>query len=123
MGKKSRLKKERQGGAAPDAPSATQQVDRFLRAINAPGTVVDPAEFWDWLDSRNGADSAHLSDVLDGMVEDTKWGARSATLRLSIDHQFGFSGRLYRPLLRALAQRLKTVDYGSVLDVGCENAK
>lgn len=121
MGKKSRLKKERHAGATPEEPSATQQVDRFLRAIKAPGTVADPAEFWDWLDSRNGAESAHLSDVLDGLVDDTKWGARSATLQLSVDHQFGFSGRLYRPLLRALAQRLATIEYGSVLDVGCEN--
>lgn len=121
MGKKARLKKERQRGVAPDAPSATQLVDRYLRAINAPGTIEDGAEFWDWLDLRNGADSAHLSDVLDGVVQDTKWGARSATLRLSIDHQFGFSGRLYRPLLRALAQRVGDSAYGSVLDIGCEN--
>jgi SAM-dependent methyltransferase len=96
-------------------------VDRYLRAINAPGTIVDRAEFWDWLDTRNGAESAYLSDVLDGLVDDSKWGARCATLRLGIDHQFGFSGRLYRPLLRALAQRLGDTEYGSVLDLGCEN--
>jgi SAM-dependent methyltransferase len=121
MGKKARLKKERRDGAAPDRPSATQLVDRYLRAINAPATIVDRAEFWDWLDARNGAESAYLSDVLDGVVEDSKWGARCATLRLGIDHQFGFSGRLYRPLLRALAQRLRDTEYGSVLDAGCEN--
>lgn len=121
MGKKARLKKERRAGAAPDRPSTQRMVDRYLRAINAPGTIVDRAEFWDWLDARNGAESAYLSDVLDGVVADSKWGARCATLRLGIDHQFGFSGRLYRPLLRALAERLRETEYESVLDVGCEN--
>ncbi len=121
MGKKARLKKERRDGGAPVTPTAMQSVDRYLRAIGAPGTVADPAEFWDWLDARNGAESAYLTDFLDGVAEDSRWGARCASPRLSIDHQFEFSGRLYRPLLRALAQRLVDCEYGSVLDVGCGN--
>ena len=122
MGKKARLKQQRRDGAPPEAQSPAQLVDRYLRAIRAPATIDDRGEFWDWLDARHDADSAYLSDVLDGVVDDSKWGARCATLRLSIDHQFGFSGRLYRPLLRALAQRLADEEFGSVLDVGCENA-
>lgn len=122
MGKKARLKKQRRDGAVADAPSAAQLVDRFLRSINAPATIADRGAFWDWLDARHGPESAYLSDVLDGLVADSKWGARCATLGLSIDHQFAFSGRLYRPLLRALAQRLSGAEYGSVLDLGCENA-
>ena len=122
MGKKARLKQQRRDGAPPDVLSSTQLVDRYLRAIRAPATIDDRGEFWDWLDAHHGADSAYLSDVLDGVVEDSKWGARCATLRLSLDHQFGFSGRLYRPLLRALATRLADEEYRSVLDIGCENA-
>lgn len=121
MGKKARLKRERQEGRAPQSRSATQLTDGFCRAIGAPGTIADPATFWDWLDDRHGADSAYVSDVLDRVVTDSKWGARCATLRLSIDFQFGFSGRLYRPLLRALATRLSDRGYRSVADLGCEN--
>ena len=122
VGKKARLKQQRREGAPSAAQSPAQLADRYLRAIRAPATIDDRGEFWDWLDARHGADSAYLSDVLDGVVKDSKWGARCTTLRLSVDHQFGFSGRLYRPLLRALAQRLAHEEYRSVLDIGCENA-